>query len=236
MSPAAQPSPIHARLLVIDTATEACSVALFTGEQLVAADHAVLGRGHAERLVPMIAALPDRGRADAVLVNCGPGSFTGVRVGLAAARALGLAWNVPVRGYSTHDLVAAMALADARAVLDAADAPDTPNTPGVDVVMAGGHGEYFCQSFDGAGLATDRLSSLDPDIATARCAQQLVAGSMAAALVAARGFGMAVPIWPDARAALLLPPVARGLAADPVYGRGADARPMAVSAPAPISG
>lgn len=203
-------------LLVIDTATEACSIALFAGGAVVASDHAVMGRGHAERLVPMIARLPGKGRAAAILVNCGPGSFTGVRVGLAAARALALAWNVPVSGYSTHPLVAAMAL-------DAA-----PDARGVDVVMTGGHGEYFVQSFDAAGQATAPLASLAPDAAAAVCAQTFVAGSMAEALVAARGWGTAIALLPDARAAALLAPAARVLPADPVYGRGADAKPMAV--------
>ncbi|MBC7985373.1 MAG: tRNA (adenosine(37)-N6)-threonylcarbamoyltransferase complex dimerization subunit type 1 TsaB, partial [Sphingomonadaceae bacterium] len=63
-------------LLVIDTATEACSVALFDGEALVAERHEMVGRGHAERLIPMIAELPGKGRADRILVDCGPGSFT----------------------------------------------------------------------------------------------------------------------------------------------------------------
>ena len=49
--------PDRETLLVIDTATEACSVALFHDSELIASDHAVMGRGHAERLVPMIAAL-----------------------------------------------------------------------------------------------------------------------------------------------------------------------------------
>jgi tRNA threonylcarbamoyladenosine biosynthesis protein TsaB len=56
------------RRLVIDTATRACSVALFEEDRLVDARHEVIGRGHAERLVPMIAELPDRGRADAISV------------------------------------------------------------------------------------------------------------------------------------------------------------------------
>ncbi|HET9510041.1 MAG TPA: tRNA (adenosine(37)-N6)-threonylcarbamoyltransferase complex dimerization subunit type 1 TsaB, partial [Sphingomonas sp.] len=49
--------------LVIDTATAACSVALIDGDRVVAARHEVVGRGHAERLVPMIAELPGGGRA-----------------------------------------------------------------------------------------------------------------------------------------------------------------------------
>lgn len=213
-------TPAPQTLLVIDTATEACSVALFGSGALIAADHAVMGRGHAERLIPMIAGLPGKGRADAILVNCGPGSFTGVRVGLAAARALAMAWNAPVSGYSTHALVAAMALADS------ADAA------GVDVVMTGGHGEYFVQGFDCGGAAASALASLAPDAAAALCARPCVAGSVAEALVAARGFGLAMPLLPDARAVLLLAPDARNLPVDPVYGRAADATPMAVQPPA----
>ena len=75
------------RILAIETATEACSVALFEEGALVDARHEVLGRGHAERLVPMIAELPDRGRAEEIRVSLGPGSFTGVRIGVAVARA-----------------------------------------------------------------------------------------------------------------------------------------------------
>ncbi|WP_073976501.1 tRNA (adenosine(37)-N6)-threonylcarbamoyltransferase complex dimerization subunit type 1 TsaB, partial [Erythrobacter donghaensis] len=159
--------PDRETLLVIDTATEACSVALFHDSELIASDHAVMGRGHAERLVPMIAALPDRGRAKAILVNCGPGSFTGVRVGLAAARALGLAWGVPVTGYSTHALVAAMAF------------EAHPDAKALDVAMTGGHGEYFVQSFARDGAALSALGSLPPEAASAACVHDLVAGSMA---------------------------------------------------------
>ncbi|MEE2916267.1 MAG: tRNA (adenosine(37)-N6)-threonylcarbamoyltransferase complex dimerization subunit type 1 TsaB, partial [Pseudomonadota bacterium] len=98
------------RILSIDTATAACSVALFEDGRLIDARHAVVGRGHAERLVPMIAELPDGGRADHILVDVGPGSFTGIRVGIAAARGLALGWGASVSGYGALALVAAAAL------------------------------------------------------------------------------------------------------------------------------
>src|SRR3569623_926841 len=124
-----------ARTLVIETATAASSVALVDSGRVIASIHEVVGRGHAERLVPMIAELPDRGRADLILVDCGPGSFTGIRVGIAAARGLGLGWGVPVRGFSSLPLVAASAFA--------AD----PTLDRLAVVLEGGHGEVFVQLF-----------------------------------------------------------------------------------------
>ena len=54
------------RTLVIDTATQALSLALFDDNVLLARHHEIAGRGHAEKLVPLIATLPDRGRADAI--------------------------------------------------------------------------------------------------------------------------------------------------------------------------
>ena len=86
-------------LLVIDSATAACSVALIDGDRLVDERHEVVGRGHAERLVPMIEEMLAGRRPIGILVDCGPGSFTGVRVGLAAAHGLALGWSLPGSGY-----------------------------------------------------------------------------------------------------------------------------------------
>lgn len=202
------------RTLAIDCATEACSVALFEGDRLVAHDHRVLGRGHAEHLVPMIAALPERGRAARILVSRGPGSFTGVRIGLATARALALAWGSEVRAYPALAIIAAMARAD------------HPGQP-VSVAMTGGHGEWFLCDFDSDGLPQSAVRSLTPDAAADAAQHALVAGSQAETLVARRGHGEALPLLPDARFALTIPGALAGTDLTPDYGRPPDARPAA---------
>lgn len=194
-------------ILVIETATTACSVALIEDEQVVAHVHEDVARGHAERLVPMIAELPDGGRADAILVNCGPGSFTGVRVGLAAARALGLAWGVPVTGYSTHALLAARLFAD------------EPDLDSVLIAIEGGHGEVFVQRFaQNPFRACDSLASMRPESVPIWAVS---AGSAASRVAADKNF----TVWPDARDARLLPAEFRSLQAHPIYGRAPDAKP-----------
>lgn len=202
------------RTLAIDCATEACSVALFEGSgsvrpALLAGEMQMLGRGHAEHLVPMIARLPDRGRASRIVVSLGPGSFTGVRIGLAAARALGLAWNARVHGYPTLALVAAMAR-------------DNRGAQPVCVAMTGGHGEWFVAGYDAGGGETRAVSSVGPADA-ASVPEMLVAGSQAEALIALRKSGEALPIWPDARQFALLE---AGVLQEPapIYGRPPDAR------------
>ncbi|MBN8501672.1 MAG: tRNA (adenosine(37)-N6)-threonylcarbamoyltransferase complex dimerization subunit type 1 TsaB [Sphingomonadales bacterium] len=197
--------------LVIDCATEACSVALFDGAKLVGGDCRVLGRGHAEHLVPMIAAMPGKGRADRIAVALGPGSFTGVRVGLAAARALAFAWNSSLLGYPTLALVAAMA----RTL--------HPGQP-VTSAMTGGHGEWFVQDFAADGSAASDLASLSPAAAAARGAADLVAGSQAEALVTVRGHGLAAVLLPDARSFAALPSWFLTDQVAPLYGRAPDAR------------
>ena len=197
--------------LVIDAATEACSVALLQGAEVVAGQWAVLGRGHAEALVPMIAQLPGKGRADRIAVALGPGSFTGVRVGLAAARALAFAWGAELRGYPTLALIAAQARAEAG---------DQPVT----VATTGGHGEWFVQEFGADGMPASALASLRPDAAVAAAKSELICGSQAEALVAARGSGRAVPLWSDARAFGLLPAALLSAGTEPLYGRAPDAK------------
>ncbi|SNS05835.1 tRNA threonylcarbamoyl adenosine modification protein YeaZ [Sphingomonas laterariae] len=199
------------RELVIETATAACSVALIENGVVVAEIHEVVGRGHAERLIPMIAELPGGGRADAIRVDCGPGSFTGVRVGLAAARALGLGWGVPVTGFSSLALIAA----------DIAPAPAT-----LSVAIGGGHGELFVQRFTSEPLhPLGDIASLKPEAAAAMLPDDLVAGSAAEAVVQLRGTGEARAA--EARAANLirLPADLIALPPTPIYGRAPDARP-----------
>ncbi|MCT2558302.1 tRNA (adenosine(37)-N6)-threonylcarbamoyltransferase complex dimerization subunit type 1 TsaB [Tsuneonella sp. YG55] len=200
------------RTLAIECATEACSVALFEGDDLLAGDHRVLGRGHAEHLVPMIAALPDKGRAARILVSRGPGSFTGVRIGLAVAGSLAVAWKAPVRGYPTLSLVGAMALEE----MDGAD---------ITVCMAGGHGEWFVQDFAAGGVPLTPLASLDPAAAAVRGASRQIAGSRASDLAALlEGDHRALSLLPDARRVNALAEGVTGGDTSPLYGRGPDAR------------
>ena len=201
------------RMLAIETATEACSVALFEDGDVIGSFHETIGRGHAERLVPMIGGLADKGRAQEILVSLGPGSFTGVRIGLAAARALGLAWGATVRGYPTLALVAAIARQG--------------GARPVGVCMNGGHGEWFVQSFGADGAPMSETGSFVPDEAVAVVHGDLVAGSRAEDLVAMRGGGTALPLRPDARFALQLPSRCLSPEIRPVYGRPPDAKPMA---------
>lgn len=197
-------------LLVIDSATAACSVALLDDGALIDERHEIVGRGHAERLVPMIAELLAGRRPDGVLVDCGPGSFTGVRVGLAAGHGLAIGWGVPLAGYSAMALLAA-----------------TAGAGEIGVALLGGHGELFVQNYRGDPLEPlDDLRSLPPEAAAAAVGAPLVIGSGAETLVAARGWGEAREALPRAAVAGLLPPSLRSLPAKPIYGRAPDAKIM----------
>jgi tRNA threonylcarbamoyladenosine biosynthesis protein TsaB len=201
------------RTLVIDTATKACSVALYDSDSVIASAHEVIGRGHAERLLPLIAALPDRGKADRIFVDVGPGSFTGIRVGVAAAKALGFAWGVPVHGYGCLSLVAAMARQRIGQSLP------------IDVIMTGGHGEYYYEAFGAGGVSLATSASLTPHDAYKASRSDHVAGDIDPECDN--------KIWhdllPDASKwhllsdAVVLPP-------SPIYGRAPDAKPAKFAA------
>lgn len=207
----------EASRLIIESASEACSVALFEGLRLVDHRHDIIGRGHAERLVPLIAELAGGGRADTIFVGCGPGSFAGVRIGVAAARALALGWQVPVQGFSTLALVAAAA------------ADDIAGAGGALVVMEGGHGQWFVQPFAADLSPRAAVQSLLPGAAV-ELDDVLIVGNRAEAFVAQRGHGTGLPMLPDARAFARLPAGAIIADPSPIYGRAPDAKPMALPA------
>ena len=196
-------------ILAIDTSTAACSAALFESDgRCVAHRDEVIGRGHSERLVPMLDELLDGRQADRILVGVGPGSFTGIRVGIAAAQGLAIAWNCELSGMSSLALLAAGA------------------GGGGDVLAAvdGGHGELFVQQFDRHVAPTTELFNLPPDEAAEQMSADLAVGPGAETLVEARGSGRAVDALPSARNAMLLPEDLRSLHPRPVYARAPDAR------------
>lgn len=99
------------KLLGFDTTLETCSVALLDDDRLVAGRAERLVRGHAEALLPMIEAVMNEAglgyaELDALGVTVGPGTFTGQRIGLAAARGIGLARKLPVQGVTTLSAIA----------------------------------------------------------------------------------------------------------------------------------
>ncbi|MEX1147671.1 MAG: tRNA (adenosine(37)-N6)-threonylcarbamoyltransferase complex dimerization subunit type 1 TsaB [Sphingomonadales bacterium] len=171
-------------ILAIDTSLGACSVAVTDGDRLLAHAFEVLGRGHAERLVPMVqdvmttAALPFTD-LDLIAVTVGPGAFTGVRIGLAAARGFALAHGVPVVGVTSTEAVAAALFRGA----DTARLPDH-----LAVLHDARRGEIYMQVFahpDPGGIPV--ASAAATVIARDRVADALPPGPLAIA-----GTGVAI--------------------------------------------
>jgi tRNA threonylcarbamoyl adenosine modification protein YeaZ len=145
--------------------------------------------------------------ADRILVGVGPGSFTGIRVGIAAAHGLAIGWGAGLCGMSSLALLAAGA-----------------DTGEVAAAVIGGHGELFVQQFSATLEPTSDLANLPPAAAAAATSAALVVGSGARELVDARGWGEARDALPSAANALKLPRTLCGLPAKPVYARAPDAR------------
>lgn len=115
------------KLLALDTATEACSAAVWI-DGAVQVRFEIAGRDHTQRLIPLVAAvLADAGigyaALDGLVCGVGPGSFAGVRIGVAFAKGVALAQTLPVVGVSSLALLAQRAVAaGAERVLVAIDA------------------------------------------------------------------------------------------------------------------
>lgn len=111
-------------VLAIDTSTPAVTAGIVADGRLVAERISIDARAHAERITPnVLAALADAGRSmaelDAVVVGCGPGPFTGLRVGMATASAYGHALNIPVYGVCSLDAIGVQTSGEVLVVTDA---------------------------------------------------------------------------------------------------------------------
>ena len=208
------------RLLAVDTALGACQAAVLDGDRVTALSE-VMARGHQERLAPLAAeAMARAGLAfaalDRVAVTVGPGSFTGLRVGLAFAKGLGLALDVPVLGIGT---LGALAWTPAPAGIVAA-------------VVDAGRGRVHLQVWSD-GAATGEPETLELAAAGARLAQA------APARLVGPGAPLVAQWTPHARIEALVAPdpvalarLAARLAPDaappsPLYLRAPDARTLA---------
>lgn len=217
------------RVLAIDTALEACSAAVLdTGlATILASETQVMVRGHAEALIPLIGSVMAQAslrfsEIDRIAVTTGPGSFTGLRVGIAAARGIGLAAAKPVVGLTTLAALAAPYIA-------------ADDTLPIAAVIDARHNHVYLQLF-GAGGRT----LIPPRIVPLR--EAVHAAMAAAARLVGSGAGMIAQHWPnqeppqlvDERRAPDIDWVARlGAAADesqaapkPLYLRAPDAQPQ----------
>jgi len=218
------------RVLAIDTALEACSAAVLDTEYggILASESLPMTRGHAEALMPLLKRVmnaagmgyPD---IDRIAVTTGPGSFTGLRVGIAAARGIALAADKPAVGLSTLSAYAAhhMAADERLPVVAAIDAR---------------HDHVYLQVFGpgGSTLMAPRLAPLREAVQAASTAPACIVGSAAQAVAAALSPTDARPVTVDARAAPDIAWVARMGAVvpepqsppKPQYLRAPDAQPQ----------
>jgi tRNA threonylcarbamoyl adenosine modification protein YeaZ len=217
------------RVLAIDTALEACSAAVLdTASGIVARESLPMERGHAEALMPLVAGVLDRAKLqfaeiDRIAVTTGPGSFTGLRVGISAARGLALAASRPAIGLST--------LAAFAAPLIAAN-----DTLPIVVAIDARHDHVYLQVFGPGGrtVVAPRLVGLREALRIAASGTPRLVGTGAEMLAAAGPAGEKPPSAVEARRAPDIDWVARlGAAASetgappkPLYLRAPDAQPQ----------
>jgi tRNA threonylcarbamoyl adenosine modification protein YeaZ len=217
------------RVLAIDTALEACSAAVFdTAAGILASETLPMVRGHAEALIPLIARVMQNAGIDfdalgRVAVTIGPGSFTGLRVGIAAARGIALAITKPAVGLSTLSAYAAPYIS----------ADDT--TPVMAAIDAR-HEQVYLQMFGPSGrtLIAPRITTIREAARAASPGAIRIVGSGANLVAAAYTTRENKPAVVDARPAPDIAWVARlGAAAaenqappNPQYLRAPDAQPQ----------
>jgi tRNA threonylcarbamoyladenosine biosynthesis protein TsaB len=219
-------------ILAIDTALDACAAAVLDTEaaRLVGQETLPMKRGHAEALMPLIARVMTSAdlsfaALDRIAVTTGPGSFTGLRVGISAARGLALAAGKPAVGLTTLSAYAAAIVSQNRAepVISAIDAR---------------HDHVYCQivAGDGRQLVRPRVVSIDEAIAASQFGAPHLVGNAASILADRWPKEMPQPVAVDAQAAPDIAWVAwLGAAADPdttparpFYLRAPDAKPAAL--------
>lgn len=180
-------------VLALDASTTACSACLWSDETgVVAHRFAVMARGQSEALMPMVAEIMEQAKAgfgDVTLIatSVGPGAFTGLRIGLAAARGLALAGGLPIAGITTTEAVAA------------AIPPVERQGRIILTILESKRRELYVQSFDEHLQALSQIESLVPEDIVGM-GKMLVAGDAAAKVLpllenAVAAFG---PGQPDA--------------------------------------
>lgn len=213
-------------LLAIDTAATLCAACVYDGAAGKELGRKVLelGKGHAEHLMAVVndamaAAALDFAQLERIVVSVGPGSFTGVRVGVATARGFSTALKVPAIGVSTLEAVAA----EARQAF----AGDT-----IVSALDGGRGAVNLAVYgaDGSLLAAPAAMTLDEAVSAAKQYGGVVAGSAAARIAQEAGGGLVV--GPAAATADIGVYAALGASKPagekpkPLYLRDADAKPQ----------
>src|SRR5262245_3043750 len=221
------------QVLALDTALAACAVAVFDTKVGILASHsAPMRRGHAEALLPLVEqVISESGLAfsdlDRIAVTVGPGSFTGLRVGVSAARAIALAAGKPAVGVTTLAAFAAPAIIVAQ------------GTPVLSVVDARNNQLYIQTFGEGGGAREARIASLTEALELAASGPVRIVGNGAALLASAWPPDRPPPAAIDDGDAPDVQWVARlgataslDAAPKPLYLRAPDARPQAPQLPA----